>query len=114
MNEKRLNLGIENKEVTCGNNGKKRRLRSTAAKHVGFPCSFCGSYTSNLENYYSSLATVLITRFIELLDSANGTEYFQAVLDCIYRVFGSTNPIMRKEMEAAGYIGEFDERQIAA
>jgi hypothetical protein len=89
---------------------KNRRSRPAAKKHSGFQCPFCGNWTSNVDEYYSSLTTILSMRFINLLQSANDECCFNQVLDCIYAVFGFENSVIRNNLEIAGYLPKFEER----
>lgn len=87
---------------------KHKNRRCTANQRSGFPCPFCGGNVSYKTEYHSSLATILIGRFVDLLNSNNGPDYSCAVMDCVFKVFGPVNPIMRKEMESAGYLEKYD------
>jgi len=89
-----------------------RKIRPTKAISTksGFQCSFCGSYTNNAEEYYSSLTTIIINRFVDLLNSHNGKTYFDGVLDCIFKVFGTRNSKIRNALRAAGYLEKFEHR----
>jgi len=89
---------------------KKKRTRQVAKKHTGFQCSFCGNYTSGINEYYSSLTAILLTRFINLLQSNNGQSYFEGVIDCIHAVFGNHNPMMRRALKLEGYLDAFKQR----
>ena len=89
---------------------KKKRARLLAKKHTGFQCSFCGNYTTGINEYYSSLTKVLLTRFIKLLESNNGQSYFEGVMDCIHAVFGRDNPSMRTTLKLDGYLDVFEQR----
>jgi hypothetical protein len=89
---------------------KKRQRRPAAIKHSGFQCSFCGNWTSNINEYYSSLTKILSMRFLALLNSGNGRGHFEGVLDCIHAVFGPSNPVIREELRKSGYIDKFDQR----
>ncbi len=89
---------------------KKKRIRLVAKKHTGFQCSFCGNYTTDINEYYSSLTEVLLTRFIKLLKSNSGQSYFEGVMDCIHAVFGNHNPVMRKALKFGGYLDPFKQR----
>jgi transcription elongation factor Elf1 len=89
---------------------KKKRTRLVAKKHTGFQCSFCGNYTTDINEYYSSLTNILLTRFINLLKSDNGESYFEGVIDCIHAVFGNHNPVMRKALKLEGQIDAFEQR----
>ncbi len=89
---------------------KKKRTRLVAEKRTGFQCSFCGNYTTGINEYYSSLTTILLTRFINLLNSNNGQNYFDGMLDCIHAVFGRVNPAMRRALKLAEYLDAFEQR----
>lgn len=89
---------------------KKRRRSRPAKKPSGFQCSFCGCYTSKSDEYYSSLTTILINRFIELLNSNNGQTYFDGVMDSIHAVFGTKNPVIRSHLELVGYLEKYEQR----
>ena len=75
-----------------------------------FQCPFCGSWAKKSEEYYSSLTTILISRFLKLLSSHDGDTHSNGVLDCIYAVFGNENPSVRKALTSAGYLEKFQER----
>lgn len=89
---------------------KKRRLKSAPKQQSGFRCPFCGAYTCNADNRYSSLTIILIMRFKDLLNSNNGGSYSEGVFDCIYKVFGVENQRVRLELKKAGYLEKFDQR----
>jgi len=89
---------------------KKKRTRLVAKKHTGFQCSFCGNYTTDINEYYSSLTEVLLTRFIKLLKSNSGQSYFEGVIDCIHAVFGRDNPSMRTTLKLDGYLDALEQR----
>ncbi len=89
---------------------KKRRCRLVAKKHTGFQCSFCGNYTTDINEHYSSLTDILLTRFIKLLKSNGGQSYFEGVIDCIHAVFGRDNPSMRRVLKLEGYLDAFEQR----
>ncbi len=89
---------------------KKKRTRLVAKKHTGFQCSFCGNYTTGINEYYSSLTDILLTKFIKLLKSNSGQSYFEGVMDCIHAVFGRDNPSMRTTLKLEGYLDAFEQR----
>jgi len=91
---------------------RPRRRKSSAKQPYGFQCPLCGNWTTNPYKYYSSLTIILTMRFIELLNSSNGNAegYFEGVLDSFYKVFGPRNPVVRHELEKAGYLEKFDQR----
>lgn len=89
---------------------KKKRTRLATKKHTGFQCSFCGNYTTGINEYYSSLTNILLTRFINLLRSDNRDSYFDGVIDCIHAVFGNHNPVMRKALKLDGCLDAFEQR----
>ncbi len=89
---------------------KKKRARLVAKKHTGFRCSFCGNYTTGINEYFSSLTDILLTRFIKLLKSSNGKSYFDGVIDCIDAVFGRDNPSVRTTLKLEGYLDAFEQR----
>lgn len=76
----------------------------------GFQCPFCGNYTTNADEYYSGLTTIIINRFIGLLNSNNEQSYSDGVMDCIYKAFGLKNLTVRNALKEAGYIEKFDQR----
>lgn len=89
---------------------KKKRTRLMTKERTGFQCWFCGKHTTGINEYYSSLTVVLLTRFINLLKSNNGQDYFEGVMDCIHAVFGRDNPTMRKALMLTGYLETFGQR----
>jgi len=89
---------------------KKKRTRLAAKKHTGFQCSFCGNYTTDINEHYSSLSKVMLTRFIKLINRNNGQSYFEGVMDCIHAVFGRDNPSMRTTLKLEGYLDAFEQR----
>ena len=89
---------------------KKKKVKKSIKEKGGFCCPFCGNYTNNAEEYYSSLATILTVRFIELLKSNLGQSYFEGIMDCIYGVFGPENSTVRQELRSAGYLEQYDKR----
>jgi len=89
---------------------KKKRARLVAKKHTGFQCSFCRNYTTDINEYYSSLTEVLLSRFIKLLKSNSGESYFEGVIDCVHAVFGRDNPSMRTTLKLEGYLDAFEQR----
>ena len=80
------------------------------SKKGGFRCAFCGNYTHDADEYYSSMAIILSMRFIKLLNSKKVQGHFDGVMDCIYGVFGGKNPVMRKALRLAGYLEIFEKR----
>lgn len=61
----------------------KGKKHSNLGKHLlphrkkgGFQCAFCGNYTNDADKYYSSMAITLSMRFIKLLKSSKGQNYF--------------------------------------
>lgn len=76
----------------------------------GFHCPFCGNHTGNPAVYYSHLKFVLLTRFIKLLRASNNPEYQDALLDCIFAVFGSAYVKARTELECFGFLERFEQR----
>ena len=90
----------------------EREIKSIKAvsKKGGFQCAFCGNYTNGADEYYSSMAKILAMRFIKLLKSSKGQNYFDGVMDCIYEVFGGENPVMRKALRSAGYLETFEQQ----
>lgn len=91
-------------------NEQERKSIKPSSKKGGFQCPFCGSWTQNAEEYYSSLTILIINRFIDLLNSNNGEGHFSGVIDCIYKVFGTKNQTVRRALEKEGYLEEFDQR----
>lgn len=89
---------------------QERKSLKPSSKKGGFQCPFCGNWKQNAEEYYSSLTILIINRFIDLLNSNNGEGYFSAVMDCIYKVFGTKNQTVRRALEKEGYLEEFEQR----
>ena len=87
---------------------RKKRARLLAKKHTGFQCSFCGNYTADSNEYYSSLANILLKRLINLLKSSNDQNYSGGVMDCLHAVFGCHNPMMRSALKLEGYLDAFE------
>ncbi|MQY60235.1 hypothetical protein GH153_00110 [bacterium] len=94
--------------------GKKHynqgKYLSPVSKKGGFQCWLCGNYTNNADRYYSGQARILSMRFIKLLKSNKGQNYFDGVMDCIYEVFGGKNPVMREALRSAGYLETFEQQ----
>ena len=90
----------------------EREIKSIKAvsKKGGFQCAFCGNYTNGADGYYSSMAKILAMRFIKLLKSNKGQNYFDGVMDCIYGVFGGKNPVIREALRSAGYLETFEQQ----
>lgn len=106
--EHRIGLGKETKEEEFL--PKKLRRRSAAKEPTGFQCPFCGNYTSDANEYYSSLTQIISMRLTGLLQSNNGQDYSDGVMDCIYKVFGTRNMAVRRALAAAGYLEKFEQR----
>jgi len=75
----------------------------------------CGTHKKNAPEFYSSLAKVLSLRFVGLLSNSqnstqNDTGYFEAVMDCIHAVFGENNPVIKKALQAEGYLEKYEKR----
>ena len=92
------------------NHYKRGKHLSAVSKKGGFQCAFCGNYTHDADEYYSSMAIILSMRFIKLLNSKKVQGHFDGVMDCIYGVFGGKNPVMRKALRLAGYLEIFEKR----
>lgn len=75
-----------------------------------FQCPFCGSWTSGLEEFHSSLTIILSMRFVSILKATKEECCFNQVLDCIYSVFGFDNPTIRRELAFLGYLRKFEAR----
>ena len=58
----------------------------------------------------SSLTTILIMRFMDLLKSNKGQNFFDAVMDCTYSIFKGNNQSVREALELAGYLEAFEQR----
>ena len=77
---------------------------------MGFHCPFCGSHTGNPSDYYSHLKHVILSRFIKLLRASINPDYQDAVLDCIFAVFGSAYMKARTELGCFGFLERFEQR----
>jgi hypothetical protein len=88
----------------------KKRKRKASKEPSGFQCSFCGGFTTNPQEYYSRLTTILAMRLMELLKSSKDPTYLEAVLDSIHAVFGVENRVIRKELSKAGFLDVLDKR----
>jgi len=106
--EHRKGLGEETKEEEFL--PKKLRRRTTAKDPTGFQCPFCGNYATDAREYYSSLTQIISMRLTGLLQSNNGQDYSDGVMDCIYKVFGTKNMAVRRVLAAAGYLEKFEQR----
>ncbi len=86
------------KIIECREGGYKEHSGRTGAKtSLGFQCSFCGSYTRGVEEYYSALNKTLAMRFIGLLKSQNGQgglSHFDGVIDSMGAIYGHNNEIV--------------------
>ena len=91
---------------------QKRRRKTAADKHIGFQCSFCGNHISGANEYYSTLTKIISTRLINLAKSVNDQSYCDGVLDSLSRIFGPEKSTVRRELEAAGLLERFDQRNI--
>jgi len=92
------------------NHYKRGKHLSAVSKKGGFQCAFCGNYKHDADEYYSSMARILSMRFIKLLKSSKGQNYFDGVMDCIYEVFGGKNPVIREALRSAGYLETFEKQ----
>lgn len=108
--KKKHRVGLEEETNEDGNLPKKQRRRSTAKEPTGFQCPFCGNYTSDAWEYYSSLTRIISIRLTGLLQSNNGQNYSDGVMDCIYKVFGTRNIAVRRALAAVGYLEKFEKR----
>lgn len=83
---------------------------NNAAEHK-IICDFCkNKLKKNWEPKNSSLTTILIMRFMDLLKSNKGPNFFDAVMDCIYSIFKGNNQSVREALELAGYLEAFEQR----
>lgn len=74
-------------------------------------CDFCkNKLKKNWEPKKSSLTTILIMRFMDLLKSNKGQSFFDAVMDCTYSIFKGNNQSIREALELAGYLEAFEQR----
>ncbi len=89
---------------------KAKRIKSTARKHSGFQCSFCGGWTTGVDEYYSALKKILVVRLIELLENSKERGHFDGVMDCIHAIFKDPDPAVRLVLEKAGYLEAFNQR----
>jgi hypothetical protein len=87
--------------------GETKILKTTKGT---FQCPFCGSWKSGIDEYCSSLTTIISMRFVDLLPPTEKECCFNQILDCIYAVFGVNNPIVKQKLQMAGYLRKFDER----
>jgi len=91
---------------------QKRRRKTAADKHIGFQCSFCGNHISGANEYYSTLTKIIYTRLINLAKSVNDQSYCDGVLDSLFMIFGPEKSAVRRELEVAGLLERFDQRNI--
>ena len=109
-NKKSKKPEIEEQSQEEERTSKPRSRKSTAKTPYGLQCSFCGNYTTDSNEYYSSLTKILLTRFINLLNSNSKHSYFEGVMDCIHAVWGGHNSVMTRALEVAGYLDTFEQR----
>jgi hypothetical protein len=88
----------------------KHRNRQTRTISRGMECPFCGGFVDKISAYYSSLVSILSSRFVGLLKSANDNGYINGILDCIHAVFGPENPVIKNALLKAGFLGLFEDR----
>ena len=88
----------------------ERKSIKPISKKGGFRCPFCGNYTSNAEKYYSSLTIILTTRLTDLLKSKTRPCCTESVMDCIQKVFGTKNLVVRKVLNDIGCLEKFDQQ----
>ena len=86
------------------------KTRPQPAQASGFLCPFCGGKAGDPGAYHSQLTSILIIRFLDLLNSKDEPGYFDGVLDCIHAVFGPGNLMVRQELQKAGHIEEYEDR----
>jgi len=87
-----------------------KRIRTTAKRHMGFPCPFCGNYTTDANGYYASLPRILIIRFVDLLKASDTEDYFNGVLDCVHAIFPFGNPAVKDTLRREGFLERYDKR----
>lgn len=104
----RRELDLEDEKV---DNRKKIRGKE------GIRCFICGNLISNYKQYFSSLRTILLIRFMKLLELSKDQnylndvkEYSDLILDGIHAVFGLNNKEVRDELEKRGFLERFEER----
>jgi len=73
-------------------------------------CPFCGGLVDYISEYYSSLVSIISSRFINLLKLAKGKTYVDGILDCIHAVFGPENPVIKNALLKAGSLNMFEDR----
>lgn len=86
------------------------RLKKSMKKQRGFPCAFCGNYTTNPIEYYSSMISNITSGSIKVLNFSSSPKHTNGALDIVLAVFGCNNSYVRGELDQAGYIDQFDER----
>ena len=94
-------------EIEGKNNYAKPPSKPVSGKMA---CPFCGGLVDRISEYYSSLVDILSSRFIALLQSANGKTYIEGILDCIHAVFGPGNPVLRKALHKSDFLSQFEDR----
>lgn len=91
---------------------QKQRRKTEVGKQGGFQCVFCGSYITGVNEYHSTLAQIIRSRLINLAKSANGKTYQDGVLDSLCQIFGPENSTVRRELDGAGLLEMFDQRNL--
>jgi hypothetical protein len=75
----------------------KKKAAQTKKKKSGFQCSFCGGWTTGVNEYYSSLTKILLMRFKKRLENTP-PEHCWIVWGCIEDVFGKNNNAVQEQI----------------
>jgi hypothetical protein len=73
-------------------------------------CPFCGGAVKDVNDYYDTLPLIIVSRFAKLLSAPNGSNYSDAVLDCLLAIFGRYNKYLRAALLKEGLLDRFDAR----
>jgi len=85
-------------------------IRHQPNKKPGSRCPFCGGPVSDINHYYDTLPQVIVSRFLGLLHENGHGCYSDAVLDCLYAVFGYKNKHLRLALAKEDMLGQFEDR----
>jgi len=99
---------LQEEEIT----NQKGRKKNSAGNQIGFQCSFCGNFITGATDHYSSMTKIIASRLINLALSSNGQTYCDGVLDSLFKIFGSENRAVRRDLEVAGLLERFEQRDI--
>jgi len=91
---------------------QKGRRKTSTGKQTGFQCSFCGNFTADATDYYSTMTKIIASRLISLALSSNGKTYCDGVLDSLFKIFGPENRAVKRDLDFAGLLERYEQRDV--